>query len=317
MSDAVELARLRLAQGGDATAVPGLSERARRAVTLAVASGADVRAGLDAVAAAEADRRRARRALDVALAQSRAVAGGLLAAPVLFVPLLGGVLDADLVGFYTQPVGWLVGGVVALLLTGGALAVVGLLRRARRALVPGPGPRPRRGTATAAALAVGWLVAWWAAPLTWLLVAGRRGPALPAEVDEVADLLATALAGGAAPAEAVREVARLRADLADALARLAFDLDQGRAVDEGLEAPLDRIAALLHTAADRGVPVEEGLRRLAADLRADDLARALAAAERLPVHLTFPTALALLPAVLLAIGAPVVHAGLAGGVVGV
>jgi hypothetical protein len=47
------------------------------------------------------------------------------------------------------------------------------------------------------------------------------------------------------------------------------------------------------------------------DLRADDLARVLAAAERLPAQLTFPTALCLLPATLLLVGAPIVHAGLA------
>ncbi len=59
-----------------------------------------------------------------------------------------------------------------------------------------------------------------------------------------------------------------------------------------------------------GAPVGPALRRLAADVRADELARVLAAAERLPVRLTFPTALCLLPGTLLLIGAPIVSAGL-------
>jgi pilus assembly protein TadC len=132
----------------------------------------------------------------------------------------------------------------------------------------------------------------------------------PEQADEIADLIATSLSAGGAPAQAVRDVAAVRSDLEVPLARLAFDLDRGQP-GAALPPPLDRIALLLHTASEAGAPAGDALRRLATDLRADDLARALAAAERLPAHLTFPTALALLPAVLLAVGAPIVHAGLA------
>ena len=67
---------------------------------------------------------------------------------------------------------------------------------------------------------------------------------------------------------------------------------------------------MLRAATDVGAPVAPALRRLAGELRADERARVLAAAERLPAQLTFPTALALLPATLLLVGAPIVQVGL-------
>jgi hypothetical protein len=309
VSDATELARLHVDVGVLPTDMDRLPARCRRAVAVATAAGASVLEGLDGAAAAEADSRRAHRAVDVACAQTRAVAGGLLAAPLLLVPLLGRMLDADLVGFYARPVGWAVAGLVLLLLAVGAWGVRALMRRARRVLEPAP-RRPAVLPAVLAALLAWWLLAWWLAPVTALLV-GRRRPSEvpPSGVDEVADLVATALAAGTAPAGAVREVAAVRSDLAVPLGHLALELDLG--MEEGRHpAPLDRVATILHAAAQVGAPAADALRRLAAELRADDLARALAAAERLPAQLTFPTALALLPAVLLAIGAPIAHAGL-------
>jgi hypothetical protein len=59
-----------------------------------------------------------------------------------------------------------------------------------------------------------------------------------------------------------------------------------------------------------GAPVGPVLRRLARDLRADELARVLAAAERLPAQLTVPATLLLLPASVLLIAAPLLDAGL-------
>ena len=307
-TDATELARLQLAVGGAGAATGSLPPRARHAVEVASLAGADVVDALDAAVAAEADARQAQRAVTVACAQTRAVATGLLLAPVLLVPALGRLLDADLVAFYTQPLGWAVAGLVLVLLAAGGGGVWALLRRARRATQtpPGGGVLP----VVVAVVLTAWLLSWWLAPVAGLLVARRRRPAPPlADVDEVADLIATVLAAGGAPAQAVRDAAAVRADLDRPLARLAFDLDRGQP-GPTLPPPLDRVAALLHAADDAGAPAGDALRRLAGQLRADELARALAAAERLPAHLTFPTALALLPAVLLAVGAPIVHAGL-------
>jgi hypothetical protein len=309
VSERLELARLHLAAGVVPELTEQLPERSRRAVAVAAASGAGVLEGLDGAAAAEIDARRAQRAIGVACAQTRAVAVGLLVAPVVLVPFLGRALGADLVGFYARPVGWAVAGVVLVLLAAGAAGVWGLLRRARGALAP-TAARPSTWPTVLAAVVTGWALTWWLAPLAAFLVARRRpSQPPPADVDEIADLLATALGGGTSPARAVREVAGVREDVADHLGRLALDLDLGLP-DGRHPAPLDRVATLLHAAHDAGAPPAGALRRLAAELRADDLARALAAAERLPAQLTFPTALALLPAVLLAIGAPIAYAGL-------
>ena len=77
-----------------------------------------------------------------------------------------------------------------------------------------------------------------------------------------------------------------------------------------LSDPLHRLAVLLAAAERVGAPVAPSVRHLARELRADDLARVLAAAERLPAQPTFPTALCLLPATVLLIGAPIVQTGL-------
>ncbi len=95
--------------------------------------------------------------------------------------------------------------------------------------------------------------------------------------------------------------------------RAASSSSDGRA-PRRRPAPSDgllRLVAVLTTADEVGAPIAPTLRRLARDLRADELARVLAAAERLPAQLTFPTALCLLPATVLLVGAPIVHAGLA------
>ena len=64
------------------------------------------------------------------------------------------------------------------------------------------------------------------------------------------------------------------------------------------------------TANELGAPAAPSLRRLARDLRGAELARVMAAAERLPAQLTVPTTLLLLPATLLLVGAPLVASGL-------
>ena len=63
-------------------------------------------------------------------------------------------------------------------------------------------------------------------------------------------------------------------------------------------------------ARDAGGPLGPALRSLAAHVRADRGAARHQQAMRLPARLTFPTALCLLPATVLAIGAPIVASGL-------
>jgi tight adherence protein C len=79
----------------------------------------------------------------------------------------------------------------------------------------------------------------------------------------------------------------------------------------GAPEALRRIDDVIDIAATLGAPAAPTLRRLARDLRAAELTRVLAAAERLPAQLALPTTLLLLPATLLLVGAPLVAAGLA------
>jgi pilus assembly protein TadC len=284
-------------------------------VRVATVVGSPLLDALDGAMAAEDDARRAARAITVAGAQTRAVAGGLLLAPVLLVPALGELVGADLVAFYRTPIGVAVGAVgLALLLLGAAIVAV-LLRRVGRPVSSRSDARVWVVTLAAAAL-VWWLVHPGLAAIVGsvLMVRGRRRrsePPVGLGVDEVADLTATALAGGVPPGEALRVAADELPTHAAALRQLALELELGVDVPDPVDAGLARLRAVLLTAAAVGAPVAPALRRLAHDLRADELARILAAAERLPAQLTFPTALCLLPATLLLVGAPMVQAGLA------
>jgi Flp pilus assembly protein TadB len=338
---ATELLRLRVSAGAPVSDLAQLSERTRRAVAIAERSGAPLLGALDGALAAEDDLARARRTVTVASAQARAVATGLIGAPVLLVPALGRLVGADLRGFYTSPVGLVVLAVGLGLLALGAVSIVVLIARVGR--VSNGSSRPG---AAAAIVAVAVTVLVWRtlgpalAPLAALgahHLAARRGvrPAPRAGLDEAVDLAATALGGGVSPAEALRMVADELPALAAGLRRLAFDLELGlaiadpvalrdptathvRAARTGASRRTDepvafaRLAAVLTAADALGAPAVPTLRRLGTDLRAEDLTRVLAAAERLPAQLTFPTALCLLPATLLMVGAPIVHAGLAG-----
>lgn len=145
--------------------------------------------------------------------------------------------------------------------------------------------------------------------IAWRLVTrtGRRPRRGSHGTDEVADLLATAVTGGYGTAAALRIVADVVPDHAATLRRAALAIDLGD--DPHLPRGFDRVATALRTSARWGAPVGPPLRRIAADLRADDLARALAAAERLPALLAFPTALCLLPSCVLLVGAPLIAEG--------
>lgn len=140
----------------------------------------------------------------------------------------------------------------------------------------------------------------------WLLVRRVRRTGPPH--DEVADLVATALGGGVPPAPALRLVAEQVPAAADPLRRAAAGLELGRLPD--VPGDLGRILTALRLSTTYGTPVAPTLRRVAEDLRADELARVRAAAERLPAQLAFPTALCHLPATLLLVGAPLLATGL-------
>ena len=145
------------------------------------------------------------------------------------------------------------------------------------------------------------------------VVARALRPSRDLLMEEAVELTATAIAGGAATAPALRAVAAVLPIHGDELRGLALDIDLGvtRArVDDGAPmSALERLRDVLATAAEVGAPSVPTLRRVARDLRGAELARILASAERLPAQLTFPTTLLLLPATLLLVGAPLVAAG--------
>jgi hypothetical protein len=313
----LDLARLRVAAGADPGDLGHLDERTATLVRVATEAGAPLLPALDAAAAAAAATAESERAVTVASAQGRAVAGGLLLAPLLLVPVLGRLFDVDLLAYHRTPLGMATGGFALTLLVGGAL----LARRA----VATVGRRPRNdtpGRRRSRAVAVAVVAAVVAHPVVGLLVLAAllrvRGgtPTVDPVLADAAELTATAVGGGWSPPAALRLTAAeleaahgTGAGPAVALRRLAFDLEHGLA---GGDHPpgVGRLADVLTTAAAVGAPVGPTLRRFAADVRSDELARVLAAAERLPVQLTFPTALCLLPGTLLLVGAPIVTAGL-------
>jgi pilus assembly protein TadC len=145
-----------------------------------------------------------------------------------------------------------------------------------------------------------------------LLIRHASRPAPDVELEEVAELLAAALSAGTGTAAALRAVADLMPDQATRLRVLALDLDLGvhRPARTGMPEPLARIRDLLTTASELGAPAAPTLRRLARDLRGAELARVMAAVERLPAQLTVPTTLLLLPGTLLLVAAPIVASGL-------
>jgi tight adherence protein C len=303
--------RLRVAAGADPGDASLLGPRTATVLRVAREAGSPLLDALDAAADAADDVRRAERAVDVASAQGRAVAAGLLLAPVVLVPLGGQLFGVDLVAYHRTPLGVATGGLGLLLLAVGAVA-------SRRAIaaVGAPPRQPSLARRRLLGLLGAGVTAAVLHPVASLLVAGvafRRGGAVDRPVDprvaDAAELAATAVGGGLPPAAALRLAAAELPDLAPALRRLAFDLEHGSPPAD-LPGGLERLAEVLVDADRLGAPVGPTLRRLAGDVRADELARVLAAAERLPVRLTFPTALCLLPGTLLLIGAPIVQAGL-------
>jgi pilus assembly protein TadC len=147
--------------------------------------------------------------------------------------------------------------------------------------------------------------------LARLLIARASRPASDVELEEVAELIAAALAGGTGTATALRAVASAVPRQAPHLRQLALDLDLGIRRPAAARDPeaLVRIRDVLTTAGALGAPAAPTLRRLARDLRGAELARVMAAAERLPAQLTVPTTLLLLPATLLLVGAPLIASG--------
>ncbi|MFP5310412.1 MAG: type II secretion system F family protein [Actinomycetes bacterium] len=211
-----------------------------RAVTLATDVGAPLGPVLAAARAAADDRAELARTVRVATAQARVVAGGLVALPLVLVPLLAGMLGIDLVGFAATGAGRAV-----LMLAGGLLALgtgglVVLVRRAGR-------PEPTAGADELADLAAAGLSAG-LPPGAALRAAGAVLPALAPR----AARLALALEHGTPPpaddvlapvAAALLDTVAVGAPAAPALTRVAAEL-RAAARTRALERA-ERLPALL------------------------------------------------------------------------
>lgn len=321
---AIEHARLWLPLGHDELAA-ALPPPVRRMVAVARTCGAPVEPTL--AVATELERQQAEAAAELARVVRPAVtvARGLAALPVVVVPVLAWILDLDLVAFFTHdPVGRVVGIVVTVMVV---LAIL-WLRLLVVAATTAPGRRRRRIPWVARAAAVG--VVWWLlgtvpALVLGIAVAARRNrpvPVIEPGVAEAAELAATAATAGLALPAALRVAARhlVDDDLRVAVARCALQLELSppaatpeqdpRAVDP-VDRPRDEFVSLCRELVAAGRPTAAPLRRLARRLRANEAAARRVAVARLPARLTFPTALLLVPATVLAIGTPIAVRGLA------
>jgi pilus assembly protein TadC len=175
---------------------------------------------------------------------------------------------------------------------------------------------------TCALLAGGWFgpvlgAAVGLAAYRWL---GRVPSADPqdrtveSELPFAAELLASALQGGAAPDVAARCVAdAMRGPTADRLRKVHRSLQLGAPAEEawsylGDIAGARRIAQAATRSQHSGAAFAGSLRRLAEDLRADRLIAADAASRRAGVLIVLPLGLCFLPAFLLAGLVPVIVA---------
>lgn len=295
------------ARVGAARSADALPPRVRAAAGVAASVGAPLLPALDAIRSAMDDDAEAERAIRVAAAQARTVAAGLLGLPLLLVPGLGRLLELDLLGFYSTGAGRVVGVVALVLLATGVAATRTLVARTARAPSRrGPGAvvlAPVVGALLHPALALaGGLLA----VVVWRRRARQATP--PDDAAEVVELVAVAATGATSVGGALRAAVPHTPRHADVLSRLALALELGRPID--LPPPFDRLHDVLSRTTVWGAPAAPSLRRLAADLRAERRTVALERAERLPALLTFPTALCLLPATVLLVGAPLVAAGL-------
>ena len=309
----VRILRMEVAAGRPPDDLGGLAGETGAALAIAEAVGAPLLPVLDGVASGLRAERDIAHAVGAAAAPARLVAVALTMLPIVAVPMLGRLTGADLLAFYASPPGMVVAAVGGCLWLAGVVMTVMIARGTQRR---GADPnRVSRVPALLAGLAAAALVGPLVGILVGIAVAVLRRPAgtpVDPSLATVCEVVAAAMSAGVGPAAAVRHAAGRLAGPRGDLLRLAMHLD----VDRDPSVPsLQPLADVLRTTTRLGSPAVPALHELAAQLRADRLAAALADAQRLPARLTFPAALCLLPATVLLVGAPIVAEGL-GAVVG-
>lgn len=184
---------------------------------------------------------------------------------------------------------------------------------ARAATVRQPGDHRLAAIGLAALLAVavsplvglmvlGVVPAWpW---MTARRAASARRRAVIEALPEAADLLALAVAGGLTVTAAAATAARWTpGPVGEALRRATEEIDLGRPASDALEdvatvlgGPARPLVGVLVASERYGVPLTEGLDRVAREARLERRRRAEERARRLPVLLLFPLVLCVLPA---------------------
>jgi len=257
------------------------------------------------------------RAVAVASAEARSVAGFLLVAPVVLLPLTGRVLDVSIWTVFSQPLGVGVLGVAGMLYAFG-FGVIRQLRHGLHAPVVGT-DTPKMGGRLffAAALimlgvlrgSVGFVVV---GVVVLVLVRARRFQTSTVTVGQVAqatEVVVLSTTAGQSVPHALRRAATMVPAGARDLRQIAFALECGvqPAVERGV---LGQFGAIAWQAHHDGAPAVAVFRQFATQVRADEQAVLLARASRLSARLTIPTTLFFLPATVLVMIAPVIAHGL-------
>lgn len=197
------------------------------------------------------------------------------------------------------------------------------IRRPPGAVAPTTGIRdrtsPHRVDRRLPALGVAVLLVAAASPVVGLLVAGavgiapwcaarrdagRHRRAVLDTVPEAADLFALAVAGGLTVTAALTIAGRWTpGPMGEALRRATDEIRLGRPASDALEEllaalgdPARPLVGVLVTSERYGVPLGDGLERVAREARLERRRRAEERARRLPVLLLFPLVLCVLPA---------------------
>lgn len=294
-----------------------------RALAVAERTGAGACEAVEQAGTALREEAALRRLVAVRTAQARGTAIVLTALPPVVWLLLVAV-DGAALRFYRMPLGLLTGVAAGVLASLSWLLMNRLVRAAAAAAVTadpltGPPPAPDWSRAVAAGGGVLLVAGVIAGPAVALLTATavgagalrgrRRLPSTRSSAGgaaEAVELVGVALAAGLPIGGALAAVAPLAPPAAAPLLETAARRVRGGwGVATALEGQgLASLGTTLAAAERWGVPAQDALRRLAADLRADRRAAAEEAAERLQLLLVFPTTLLTLPAFVLGVVPP-------------
>jgi tight adherence protein C len=165
-------------------------------------------------------------------------------------------------------------------------------------------------------MAGAFILGWRCPDIVLSRLAARRRLRLESGMPDALDLLVICAEAGLSLDHAIEQVARaLKAssrDVAEEFAATAAEMrvspDRGRALENMAQrtglASLRAIVATLTQSIKFGTPLADALRILAAELRAERLARFEERAARLPVLLTLPLMAFILPSLMIVIGTP-------------